>query len=186
MGRWDRDAARGWVPNASTRRDPYRCEWGAVVGDRIRRLRRARSLTLKDLRERIYKPNGGRYSLGYLSRLERGWTNAPLYVYLTIAEILAADAGQLLGPDVALREASDGELAVIAVMRRVGLRPHEAILRLLAPGAGASMGELEEVREWAEKGAAKAEPELYGAPLRARPIDDWLTVVQRGHEDHGR
>src|SRR4051794_26679743 len=40
VGRWDRDTARGWVPNASIRNEPYRCEWGAVVGGRIRRLRR--------------------------------------------------------------------------------------------------------------------------------------------------
>ena len=174
------------MPNASTRADPYRCEWGAVVGGRIRRLRLARGLTLQDMRNRIYKPNGGAYSIGYLSRLERGWANAPLYVYLTIAEVLAADPGQLLGPDATLQDASEGELAVIAIARRLGLRPHEAILRLTAPGAGPAPENLEALRAWAEAGADKPEPDSYGAPLRARPIVDLLSVVQRSHEDFGR
>ena len=66
-------------------RHPYYDEWGAVVGDRVRRLRQERRWTLNDLAGAVPKPEGGAYSGGFFSRLERGWTSAPLYVYVHIA-----------------------------------------------------------------------------------------------------
>lgn len=85
--------------------DPYYCEWGMVVGGRIRRRRREREMTLQDLTEEIHRPEGGRHSIGYLSRLERGSASAPLYTYVAIAEALDVDAGLLLGPDPSLLDA---------------------------------------------------------------------------------
>ncbi len=86
--------------------DPYHCEWSVVVGDRIRRLRNARSLTLGEMTDLVAKPDGdGRYSAGYLSRLERGNAGAPLYVYLAIAVAFDLSPGRLLGADDAERDA---------------------------------------------------------------------------------
>lgn len=111
---------------------PYYVEWGVVVGDRIRRLRQDRRWTLKELAARVPKPDGDGYSGGYFSRLERGWANAPFYVYLKIAEALDVEAGVLLGPDELQREVSAGERVVLDVMRRAGIEPAEAVLRLSA------------------------------------------------------
>jgi transcriptional regulator with XRE-family HTH domain len=186
MPRWEPQGRHRTIPNGSTRGQPYRTDWGAVVGERIRRLRLARGLTLRDVRERIYKPNGGSYSLGYLSKLERGWSNAPLYVYLTIGELMATVPGQLLGPDDTLRGATAGEMTIVAVARHLGLRPHEAVLRLLAPGAGLASADDEDVLAWAAATAANPQPDLNGMPLRARPIQEELAALQRSRENFGR
>ncbi len=76
--------APGWI-------DQDRCDWTIVVGDRIRRLRRDRKLTLVELSGRTERPRGRPFSPGYISRIERGWANAPLSSYLTLAAAL--DAG---------------------------------------------------------------------------------------------
>lgn len=75
----------------------YREEWAGVVGGRIRRLRTARGMTLGQLVARVPKPGGGYYSGGYLSRIERGWGSAPLYVYVSSAHALGTEPGRLLG-----------------------------------------------------------------------------------------
>ena len=110
--------------------DRYRCAWGAVVGDRVRRLRQARDLTLHELAGLVHKPEGGHYSSGYFSRLERGWASAPLYVYLAIAAAFDVDPGVLLGPDAACLETSEAEAMLLRCLRGLGVEPHEALLRL--------------------------------------------------------
>ena len=114
--------------------DPYHCEWSIVVGDRVRRLRRARGWTLYDLRHAVAKPEGGRYSVSTISRLERGWASAPLYVYLAVADALGVEPGRLLGPDDAEREVTEGEMTMLRVLRRTRIHPHEALVRLGAAG----------------------------------------------------
>lgn len=114
--------------------DPYFCEWSVVVGDRIRRLRNTRGLTLVQLSRLVEKPGGGGYSPGYISRLERGWATAPLYVYLAIADVLQVAPGRLLGPDDAQREVTEAEMTLVKVARRLGLTPDEAIGRVAASG----------------------------------------------------
>jgi hypothetical protein len=64
------------VPARSDADYQYYVEWGVVMGDRIGRLRQDRHWALKDLAQRVPKPDGGGYSIGYFSRLERGWGNA--------------------------------------------------------------------------------------------------------------
>jgi transcriptional regulator with XRE-family HTH domain len=110
--------------------DPYYTEWGVVVGDRIRRLRQARGWALHELARRVRKPEGGHYSAGYFSRLERGWASAPLYVYLVIAGALEVEPGVLLGPDEVQRELAPEEAVLLRLLRRSGIEPGDAIARL--------------------------------------------------------
>jgi transcriptional regulator with XRE-family HTH domain len=111
--------------------DPYWCDWAAVVGDRVRRLRQARNMRLIDLAIAVWKPEGGHYNPGYFSRLERGWASAPLYVYLAVADALGVDAGVLLGPDAASLEVNDAEATLLGCLRSLGIAPHEAIAALM-------------------------------------------------------
>ncbi|HEV2075912.1 MAG TPA: helix-turn-helix domain-containing protein [Thermoleophilaceae bacterium] len=116
----------------------YRCEWAIVVGDRVRRLRRSRDLTLVQLALMVNRPHGeGPYSTGYFSRLERGWASPPLYAYLAIAAALEVEPGRLLGPDDAEKEATDAEMTLVRLVRRLGLPVEEAIARIAARQAGA-------------------------------------------------
>jgi transcriptional regulator with XRE-family HTH domain len=114
---------------------PYVIEWGVVVGDRARRLRNDRGWRLFDLANAVSKPEGGHYSAGYFSRLERGWTMAPLYVYVAVAEALGVAPGRLLGPDAVQLEASADEMVLLRLMRRQKMDPAEAIARLIAPAS---------------------------------------------------
>jgi transcriptional regulator with XRE-family HTH domain len=112
---------------------PYLLEWGVIVGDRIRRLRRDADWRLIDLAAAVEKPEGGRYSLGYLSRLERGWTMPPLYVYVAIAAALGVEPGRLLGPDSAQLPVSEEEMLVVKLMRKLAIDPEDAVTRLVRP-----------------------------------------------------
>jgi transcriptional regulator with XRE-family HTH domain len=113
----------GWI-------DRDRCEWTVVVGDRIRRLRRDRGLTLVDLAAMVEKPRGKCFSPGYISRVERGWANTPLSTYLAIAASLEVAPWRLLGPEEVQKEVTEAELTLIQFLRHIGLPPHEALARL--------------------------------------------------------
>ena len=108
----------------------YRCEWGEVVGGRVRHRRQQADLRLTDLRAMAPRADGGRYSVSFFSRLERGWASPPLFVYISLARAFKVPPGQLLGSDGAPREVSEAELTVVKVMRRLEIDPEEAILRL--------------------------------------------------------
>ena len=110
----------------------YRVEWGEVVGHRVRRLRQARGWALTDLVREVPKPEGGHYSAGYFSRLERGWTSPPLYVYVALANAFGVLPGELLGVEEFDREFSPEQRMLLDVVEQLGLAPHEAAARLLA------------------------------------------------------
>lgn len=116
----------GWI-------DRDRCEWTVVVGDRIRRLRRDRGVTLVQLAESVQKPNGKSLSPGYISRVERGWANAPLSTYLAVAAALDVAPWRLLGPEEVQKAVTDAELTLLQFLRHVEIPPHEALARLAAP-----------------------------------------------------
>ena len=124
------DPLRSGYPARQGRLDPYHCEWGVIVGDRIRRLRRGREMTLADLCASVHKPDGGHYTTGFFSRLERGWASGPLVTYASVAAQFGVEAGRLLGPDDAQCEVSEAEMTMIRVMRQMRIAPHEAIARL--------------------------------------------------------
>lgn len=109
-------------------RDPYRCEWGGVVGDRVRRLRRDRGLTIADLARITSKPEGGHYSMGFISRMERGFASGPLFAYLMVANALEIDGGVLLGPDSASLQTSEEEVLFLQFIRGLGVGLAEAMV----------------------------------------------------------
>jgi transcriptional regulator with XRE-family HTH domain len=112
--------------------DPQHCHWAVVVGDRIRRIRTARGWRLVDLAQAVTKSDGTPlYSFQHLSRLERGWATAPLYVYLAIAAAFDIDPGRLLGADAAMLETTEAELTLLRALRELELEPHKALAELL-------------------------------------------------------
>jgi transcriptional regulator with XRE-family HTH domain len=96
-------------------------EHARLIGARVRRLRSELDLTQAQTVDRVEHPRGGRYSTGLLSRIEHGWANAPLFVYLHIAEVLGVDPGDLLGPETE-------EDVIAAAMERSG-RPRSGARR---------------------------------------------------------
>ena len=113
-------------------RHPYYDDWGEVVGGRVRRLRHERGWTLVDLAEAVPKPEGGFYSGGFFSRLERGWTSAALYVYIHAAAHLGVRPGALLGSDDIEKPLTPGQDALLRFVERMGISPAEAMARLAA------------------------------------------------------
>jgi transcriptional regulator with XRE-family HTH domain len=110
--------------------DATYCEWAVVIGDRVRRLRKARDWTLVDFARAVYRPGGGHYSPSYFSRLERGWATSPMYVYVAVAEALDVEAGALFGSDDVQKEVSDSEMTLVRCLRGLGIAPDEALVRL--------------------------------------------------------
>jgi transcriptional regulator with XRE-family HTH domain len=117
---------RGWPPLRATG-----AEWALVVGGRVRKLREARGWTLYRLAEEVIRPDGVFYSASTFSRLERGSSGSPFYVYLQLAKALRVDPGRLLGEDSALLEASEGELTLLRTLRLMEVTPAEALAQLL-------------------------------------------------------
>lgn len=126
----------------------YRCEWGQVVGRRVRVLRQNAGLRIFDLAADIRRADGRPYSASFVSRLERGWASPPLYVYCLLAARFEVAAGELLGSEGVERALDDAELTLVRVIRRLGLTPEDAIARLagatrvgpLSPGGAPRSG----------------------------------------------
>jgi transcriptional regulator with XRE-family HTH domain len=129
VNHWERDYFGG--PYA---RDPLYCEWAVVIGNRIRRLRKSRDMSLADFAMTVHKPEGGQYTPSYFSRLERGWASSPLYVYLAVASALDVEPGWLLGLDDVEKDVSDGEMTLIRCLRKLRIPPDEALVRLTTDG----------------------------------------------------
>jgi transcriptional regulator with XRE-family HTH domain len=78
----------------------------------------------------VEHPRGGRYSPALLSRIENGYANPPIFVYLHLAEAFEVDPGRLLGGEDD-DPISEGELTVIRFLRSAGIAPHDALARLV-------------------------------------------------------
>lgn len=105
-------------------------DYTELVGLRIRRMRQARGWTQRELLGRIARPRGGRYSSGLLSRLENGYANPPVFVYVHVAEALGTEPEALMGHEDLQRPVAEAELTLLRYLRAVGLEPHEALARL--------------------------------------------------------
>jgi hypothetical protein len=88
-------------------------------------------MVLVDLCRLVDKPDGGRYSPGFFSRLERGWASGPLATYVNVAHSFGVEPGRLLGPDDVQRDVSEAEMTLLSVLRRMDMSPDEAIARLV-------------------------------------------------------
>ncbi len=109
----------------------YRCEWGQVVGRRVRTLRQRTGLAIHELAGEIRRADGRPYSASFVSRLERGWASPPLYVYCLLAARFEVAPGELLGTEGVERPIDDAELTLVRVVRRLALTPEDAIARLV-------------------------------------------------------
>lgn len=110
----------------------YRCEWGQVVGRRVRVLRQNADLLIRELADELFRADGRPYSPSFVSRLERGWASPPLYTYCLLARRFEVAPGELLGSEGVERAIDDAELTLVRVVRRLGLTPEDAIARLAA------------------------------------------------------
>jgi transcriptional regulator with XRE-family HTH domain len=114
--------------------------WTALVGGRIRSLRKRRGLTLAELVQRVeirgVKP---RFGIGYLSEIERGRGTCPMCIYEAVANALGVPPWVLLGPDEIDKPFSDAEIVLLRTLARLGITPDEAIARIAkAERGGAS------------------------------------------------
>jgi len=112
-------------------------DYTELVGLRVRRMRQARGWTQRELLARIEWPRGGRYSPGLLSRVENGFANPPIFVYVHVAEALETPPESLMGDEEVQRPVAEAELTLLRYLRAIGMKPHEALARLAPdPGRG--------------------------------------------------
>lgn len=112
----------------------HRCPYSEMVGARIRRMRTTRGLTQTGLLDLVEKPRGGTYSQGFLSRIEKGYTSAPLYAYVHLAQAFEVEPGRMMGSDETQKPLTEAEMTLIRFIRRMKIAPDEAIVRLATQG----------------------------------------------------
>lgn len=111
----------------------YRTPYSEMVGARARWARMSRGLTQGAFVQTIERPRGGFYSRGLLSRIEKGYANSPLYVYMHIAKALDLEPGRMLGSDEAQKPINEAEMTLVRFLRRAAIRPDEALAMLASP-----------------------------------------------------
>jgi transcriptional regulator with XRE-family HTH domain len=109
----------------------YKTPYTEMIGSRLRRLRDARGLSQEKVRYSVKRPRGGPYSQSLISRLERGYANAPIYVYTHFAEAFGLAPEILLGPDDALKPVAGAELTLLRVLRQLSISPDTALARIV-------------------------------------------------------
>ncbi|MGH2955702.1 MAG: hypothetical protein ACRDL6_01745 [Solirubrobacterales bacterium] len=80
--------------------------------------------------ERVRRPNGQRYSPAFLSRIEAGYANSPLYAYIHLAEGYDLDVARVLGHEEPEKPVGEAEMTLIRFLRRLGITPDEAMAGL--------------------------------------------------------
>jgi transcriptional regulator with XRE-family HTH domain len=114
----------------------HKTPYTVMVGLRLRRIREGRRMTQHEVVGKTRKPRGrGFYSQGFLSRLEAGYANAPLYAYVDFANTYELDPARLMGPEDADKKVGDAEMALVRFLRRLGISPDEAMARLARESA---------------------------------------------------
>ena len=108
----------------------YRTPYTVMVGGRLRGIRETRKLTQRQALARTRRPNGGTYSQGFLSRIEAGYANAPLYAYVHLSKAYELEPGRILGSDEAQKPITEAEMTVVKFLRRARISPDEALARL--------------------------------------------------------
>jgi transcriptional regulator with XRE-family HTH domain len=108
----------------------HKSTYSIVLGLRLKRIREGRHLTQAEVIKMARKPNGGFYSQGFLSRIEGGYANAPLYSYVDFANAYELDPGRVMGPEESEKPVGGAEMALIGFLRRLGITPDEAMARI--------------------------------------------------------
>jgi transcriptional regulator with XRE-family HTH domain len=108
----------------------HRSPYSLMIGQRFKRIREGRRMTQSSVIKIVRKPNGNRYSQGFLSRIEAGYANAPLYSYVDFAKAYELDPGRLMGPEEAEKPVGEAERTLIGFLRRLGISPDEAMARI--------------------------------------------------------
>lgn len=121
-------------------------DYTRMVGARLRRLRTAADLTQAETVGAVERPRGGRYSTGLLSRMEHGWANPPMFVYVHVAEALGTDPAQLLGPEPGAGSPAPGELRLLEALRSAGINAEAALSLLLREAAAPTVKQAPDLR----------------------------------------
>jgi transcriptional regulator with XRE-family HTH domain len=108
----------------------HRTAYSYMLGFRLKRLREGRGLTQAHVGRSTRRSGGARYSQGFISRIEAGYTNAPLYAYTDLAEFYEVDAARLMGPEETEKPVGEAEMTLLRFLRRLGVSPDEAMARL--------------------------------------------------------
>ena len=110
----------------------YRTAYSGMLGARLRRIREGRHLTQGQALRLVKRPPPSKrtYSQGFLSRIEAGYANSPLYAYIHLAQAYEIDPGRLMGPEEAEKPVGEAEMTLIEFLRRLGISPAEAMARL--------------------------------------------------------
>ena len=109
----------------------HKSPYTRMIGLRFKRVREGRHLTQSKVIEVARKPNGGFYSQGFLSRIEAGYANAPLFSYVDFANAYELDPARMMGPEEADKPVGEAEMALIGFLRRLGISPDEALVRIV-------------------------------------------------------
>lgn len=115
-------------------------DYTELIGLRVRRLRQAHGWTQRELIHRIERPRGGRYSAGLITRVENGFANPPMFVYVHLAEVLGLEPEELMGREDLQRSVSESEMTLLRYLRAVGIEPHEALARVATASEGGGRG----------------------------------------------
>ena len=118
-------------PITPTRELLRKTESTEMVGARIKRLRAGRGWTQGEVLANIEDPRGGHYSHGFLSRLEKGFANPPIYAYVQVAEAFELAPEGLLGGEDLQRDVGEAEMTLLRTLRRLEVSPDEALARIL-------------------------------------------------------
>jgi transcriptional regulator with XRE-family HTH domain len=108
----------------------YRTPYTEMIGARLKRLRLARGLTQHAARHSVRRPTGRAYSQGLISRIEKGYANSPLYVYLHFSDAYDVEPGRLMGSEDAQKPITEAEMTLVRFLRQARVKPHDAIVRL--------------------------------------------------------
>jgi hypothetical protein len=136
-------------------------------------------MTLQDVAERIAKPNEGRYSAAFFSRLERGASSPPLYVYLALGQLFDLHPGRLLGADDAERDASAEEMVLVRLLRWKGISPDAALHALSTSPVLEQRPEPLGTSEALEETNASFSPNPYAKPSLAEFVKPRYELMDR-------
>jgi transcriptional regulator with XRE-family HTH domain len=108
----------------------HRTAYSRMLGWRLKRIREGRHLSQGQVARNTRRPSGGCYSQGFISRIEGGYMNAPLYGYTDLAQFYDIDPARLMGPKEDEKPVGEAEMTLLRFLRRLGITADEAMARI--------------------------------------------------------